>query len=307
VFLDCLRGWTLDDALAFVAGRGAQTVEIGTFAEFVAFEYRLDDLLADEGLRKELLGRIDRAGLDIGAIGCYGNPLHPDPDRAAPQAERFRKSVELASLLGVRTVAEFAGCPGDSPEARYPNWISTLAQEDFGKILEWQWAERVLPYWEQAAAYCAGRGVRVALEMFPGTVVYNPRTLMRLREAVGPVIGATFDPSHLIWQQLDLPAAVRYLGPAVHRVHLNDSQLQPRNLAEVGVLDTTPSADWPRRPWIHRTFGLGQSAEFWKAFVTSLVEIGYAEDVCIEQGDPLYETADGIAKAVAFVKSIAPA
>src|SRR5262249_11842282 len=134
VFLDCLRGWTLDDALRFVAERGAHCVEVGTFGEFVAFEYRLDDLLADEGRRKELLGRIERAGLTIGALGCYGNPLHPDADRAAPQRERFRKTVELAALLGVSTVAEFAGCPGDSPESRYPNWISSLAQEDFGKI-----------------------------------------------------------------------------------------------------------------------------------------------------------------------------
>jgi sugar phosphate isomerase/epimerase len=264
-------------------------------------------LLADEAQRKELASRVERAGLEIGALGCYGNPLHPDAGKAARQQERFRKTVDLASLLGVRTVAEFAGCPGDSPDAKYPNWVSSLSQEDFAQVLAWQWAERVLPYWEQAAAYSAERGVRVALEMFPGSVVFNPRTLLKLREATGPAIGATFDPSHLIWQQLDIPGAVRLLGAAVHRVHLNDSQLQPRNLAEVGVLDPTPNADWRRKPWIHRTFGLGQSLDFWKAFVASLVEIGYAEDLCIEQGDPLYDTADGITKAIDLARSIVPA
>jgi sugar phosphate isomerase/epimerase len=290
-----------------VAGAGAHCIEVGTFGEYVAFEYRLDELLADEAQRKELLARTRAAGLEISAIGCYGNPLHPDPERASRQHERFRKTVDLAALLGVPTVAEFAGCPGDSDQARYPNWISTLALDDFAAILNWQWSARVLPYWEREAAYCAERGVRVALEMFPGMVVYNPRTLLRLRDAVGPVIGATFDPSHLMWQQVDIPGAVRLLGPAIHRVHMNDSELRTHRLAEVGVVDATPGADWTQRPWMHRTLGFGHGIDFWSAFVTSLTEVGYAEDLCVEQGDPLYESSDGIAKAVTLIRSLAPA
>jgi sugar phosphate isomerase/epimerase len=306
VFLDCLHGWTLDGALQFVASTGAQCIEVGTFGEHVAFEYRLDDLLADKQKRADLLSRTRRAGLEISALGCYGNALHPDVDRATRQSERFRKTVELASLMGVRTVAEFAGCPGDSDQAKYPNWISCLALDDFPRILEWQWSERVLPYWKQAAAFCSDRGVQVAIEMYPGSVVYNPRNLLRLREAVGPVVGATFDPSHLVWQQIDIPGAIRLLGPAIHRVHMNDSQLRTQNLAEVGVVDTTSGDDWRQRAWVHRTLGHGQSLEFWKSLVTALLEIGYAEDLCIEQGDKLYDAADGIAKAAALIRSIVP-
>jgi sugar phosphate isomerase/epimerase len=307
VFLDCLHDRSLDDALAFVADAGAHSVEIGTFGEFVGFEYRLDELVGEEPKRKQLLARVHDAGLEIGALGCYGNPLHPDPTRAGAQRERFRKTVELASQLGVPTVAEFSGCPGDSPEARYPNWISTLALDDFAGILTWQWSERVVPYWEEAAAFCAERDVTVALEMFPGMVVYNPRTLLRLREAVGPAVGALFDPSHLIWQQVDIPGAVRLLGPAIHRVHMNDSQLRPHKLAEVGVVDATPGTTWRDRPWMHRTLGLGQGSAFWGTFIASLREIGYAGDLCVEQGDPLYDDADGIAKAIRLIESLAPA
>src|SRR5690349_16373760 len=105
VFLDCLRGWTLDDALSFLADHDVDSIDVGTFGEYVAFEYRLDVLLSDERQRAELLDRIAQAGLEIGAIGCYGNPLHPDPARAARQQDLFRKSVDLAAALGVRTVA----------------------------------------------------------------------------------------------------------------------------------------------------------------------------------------------------------
>ena len=306
VFLECLRGWALDDALAFLSQHEVQCLEVGTFGEFVAFEYRLEDLLADGRQRKELLARVEAAGLEISAFGCYGNPLHPDAGRALRQQDRFSKTVELAALLGVPTVTEFAGCPGDSEEARYPNWISMLALDDFAKILDWQWSERVLPYWERAATFAADHDVRVALELFPGSVVFNPRTLMRLRDAVGPAIGALVDPSHLFWQQIDIPAAVRYLGPAVHRIHLNDSQLRPQNLAEAGVLNPVAGLGWTDKTWVHRTVGFGHGAEFWKDFVAGAVEIGYGGDLCIEQGDPLFADDDGIAKAAAFVRSIAP-
>ena len=306
VFLDCLRGWALDDALSFLARHEVRCLEVGTFGEYVAFEYRLDDLLADGRQRKELQSRIEAAGLEISAFGCYGNPLHPDSGRALRQQNLFSKTVELAALLGVPTVTEFAGCPGDSEQARFPNWISMLALDDFARILDWQWSERVLPYWERAAAFCADHDVRVALELYPGSVVFNPRTLLRLRDAVGPAVGALVDPSHLFWQQIDVPGAVRYLGSAVHRVHLNDSQLRTQNLAEVGVLDPAPGADWTEKPWVHRTVGFGHGADFWTDFVASVVEVGYTGDLCIEQGDPLYDDADGIAKAVALIRSIAP-
>ncbi|MFF0267074.1 sugar phosphate isomerase/epimerase family protein [Kribbella sp. NPDC004536] len=306
VFLDCLRGWALDDALTFLAGQEIHCLEVGTFGERVAFEYRLDELLVDGKQRKQLLTRVEAAGLEITALGCYGNPLHPDAGRAARQQSLFRKTVELAALLGVRTVTEFAGCPGDSEQARFPNWISMLALDDFAQILDWQWSERVLPYWERAAAFAGEHDVKVALELYPGSVVFNPRTLMRLRDAVGPAVGALVDPSHLFWQQIDIPAAVRYLGAAVHRVHLNDSQLKPQNLAVAGVLNPVAGQDWADKTWVHRTIGFGHGLDFWTDFVASVLEAGYAEDLCIEQGDALFKDADGIAKAAELIRSIAP-
>ena len=72
------------------------------------------------------------------------------------------------------------------------------------KILDWQWNEVLIPFWKKMVEFARSHGVtRIALEMHPGFMVYNPATLLRLREAVGPEIGANFDPSHLIWQGMD--------------------------------------------------------------------------------------------------------
>ena len=70
----------------------------------------------------------------------------------------------------------------------------------------------LIPYWEKATKFALEHGVsRIALELHPGFCVYNPEKLMKLREAVGPVIGANFDPSHLVWQGIDPVSAFRYL------------------------------------------------------------------------------------------------
>ena len=59
-------------------------------------------------------------------------------------------------------------------------------------------------YWKKASAFAMEHGVeRIALEMHPGFCVYNAETMLKLREAVGPIMGANFDPSHLFWQGCD--------------------------------------------------------------------------------------------------------
>ena len=137
--------------------------------------------------------------------------------------ETWRATVRLAELLEVPVVLAFSGCPGDSPTARFPNWVTFPWPDDYAEVLEWQWNERVLPYWTREAAFAREHGVRIAIEMSPGFVVYNLETLLRLRSAAGSEIGVNFDPSHLHWQQVD---PVTFLEGHVDRivhVHMKDA------------------------------------------------------------------------------------
>src|SRR5690606_17533916 len=117
-----------------------------------------------------------------------------------------------ARMLGIETVNNFSGCPGDCPQSTYPNWVTCAWPPDYLKILEWQWNEVAIPYWKQMNAELKNNGVRVALEMHPGFIVYNPETAIKLREACGEQIGVNFDPSHLFWQGIDPVYALRKLG-----------------------------------------------------------------------------------------------
>ncbi len=294
-----------EQALDRIAAAGVEAVEVGTGNYPGNSHCDPKKLLADEGLRRSFLAAAESRRLEISALSCHGNPLHPDRKIAAAHDKVFRQTVDLASKMGIKRIVTFSGCPGDSASSKYPNWVTCPWPDDFLKILDWQWNKQVIPYWKQAVAYAKKRGVtKIALEMHPGFVVYNPETCLRLRDAVGPVIGANLDPSHLFWQGMDLPAVIRTLKGAIHFFHAKDCRIDPINSGKNGVLDTKHYGDELHRSWIFRTVGFGHDAMVWKDIISNLIMAGYDDVLSIEHEDSLMSMEDGFLKAVAFLKQI---
>ena len=175
---------------------------------------------------------------------------------------------------------------------------------DYPEILRWQWEEKVLPFWRQESRFAAEHGIRIALEMHPGFVVYSPETLLRLRSETGPNIGCNFDPSHLFWQGIDPCLAVRRLENAIFHVHAKDTQMYPVNLPRSGVLDTKQYTQERDRAWIFRTCGYGHGAEWWKEFISTLRMFGYDNVLSIEHEDSLLSPEEGLTKASDFLNGI---
>jgi sugar phosphate isomerase/epimerase len=260
----------------------------------------LDDRSELDAFRKKLADH----GFSISALSCHGNALHPDAERARHDAEVSRKTVELAEKLGVPVVVDFSGCPGDSPASKQPNWVTCPWPPDYLDVLKWQWDEVVAPYWTKHGAFAAERGVKIAIEMHPGFVVYSPETMLRLRAIGGSAVGCNLDPSHMFWQGIDPIAAVRLLGEAIFYVHAKDTQIYQRNLPLTGVLDTKPYTDEKNRSWIFRTCGYGHGAEWWREFVSTLRMYGYDYVLSIEHEDSLLSPEEGLTKAADFLNEI---
>ena len=163
-------------------------------------------------------------GFSISALSCHGNPLHPDAARARHDQEVHRKTILLCEQLGVPVIVDFSGCPGDSPKSSQPNWVTCPWPPEYLKVLEWQWEKVAIPYWTKHAKFAADHGVKIAIEMHPGFLVYNPETMLKLRAAAGPSIGCNYDPSHMFWQGIDPVAAIRILGDAIFHVHAKDTR-----------------------------------------------------------------------------------
>jgi sugar phosphate isomerase/epimerase len=215
-----------------------------------------------------------------------------------------RKTILLAEKLGIPVVIDFSGCPGDSPRATAPNWVTCPWPPEYLKVLDWQWNEVVAPYWIEHAKFAQDHGVKLAVEMHPGFVVYSPETMLKLRAIAGPIVGCNFDPSHLFWQGIDPIAAVRVLEGAIFHVHAKDTQLYPSNLQRAGVLDTKPYSDERARSWIFRTCGYGHGAEWWGEFISTLRMFGYDYVLSIEHEDTLLSAEEGLTKAAHFLNEL---
>jgi len=304
VFTVAFSDRSLEEALDYVTGVGVEAVEIGTGNYPGNSHCDVDKLLGSEGERKRFLKVVESRGLVISALSCHGNPLHPNKEIANEHHTTHRKTVELAQKLGVERVINFSGCPGDSPRAKYPNWVTCPWPPDFSEIIEWQWKRKVIPYWKAEAKFAKEHGIKICFEMHPGFVVYNPETLLKLRNAAGDAIGANFDPSHLFWQGIDPVYAIRELGDAIYHFHAKDCKIDPVNAAVHGVLDTKSYADEINRTWIFRTVGYGHGYDIWKDIVSSLRLVGYDLVLSIEHEDSLMSGNEGFEKAVAFLKDV---
>jgi sugar phosphate isomerase/epimerase len=294
----------LEEVLDHVAEMGLEAVELGTGAWPGNAHCDPVALLKDRSAMKALAKAVEDRGLIISALSCHGNPIHPDRATADEYDRVYRDTVRLASEMGIPVVNLFSGCPGDSDDAKFPNWVTCAWPPDFPELLQWQWEEKVIPYWREAGEFAEKSGVKLAFEMHPGFVVYNPQTLLRLREAVGDVIGANYDPSHLYWQGIDPMASIRALAGAVHHVHAKDTYIDQANVAVNGVLDTTPYSDLANRAWTFRTVGYGHDLFSWRSLVSALRLVGYDYVLSIEHEDPMASIDEGFSKAVSFLKDV---
>ncbi len=305
VFTPLLSHLPLEQALQKLKSLHIDTVELGT-GNYPGDAHCNLSMLEDSAALAEFLGTLKRHAVQISALSCHGNPLHPDPKRAEEARTVSRKTILLAKKLGVSTVVDFSGCPGDSLQAKAPNWITCPWPPEYLEILDWQWKQVVEPYWIEQAAFAAQHGVRIAIEMHPGFVVYNPETMLRLRALAGPSIGCNLDPSHLFWQGIDPIAAVRLLGDCIFHVHAKDTQMYPANLPRTGVLDTQIYTEERTRAWIFRTCGYGHDALWWKEFVSTLRMFGYDGVLSIEHEDSLLSANEGLAQAAQFLNELIP-
>jgi len=285
-----------------VNAMGVTAIELGTGAYAPHPHLDLDRLLEVKFEREAYLKEVKDRGMIISALSCHGNPLHPNPDIASSADLLFRKTVRLAMLMGIPVVNTFSGLPAGCAEDKTPNWVTCPWPPHFLEILKYQWDDVAIPYWQQAAAFANDHGVKIGIEIHPGMLIYNVETMLRMREAAGSVMGANLDPSHLMWNGVDIVAAVRALGEAIHHVHAKDCYVDSHNIAVNGCNDHKPYDQISKRSWTFRTIGYGHDLKLWKDFVSALRTVGYDYVISIEHEDALMSNEEGFAKALSLLK-----
>ncbi|MBH0172659.1 sugar phosphate isomerase/epimerase [Fictibacillus sp. 23RED33] len=294
------------DMLDYVKEAGVQAVEIGTGNYPGNAHCPLDELLQSEEKRSHYLHEVEKRGLTISAFSCHGNPLSPDEAFAKESHDTFVKTVELAELMNVPVVNCFSGVPGDSENAKYPNWPVSPWPNEYSDVLKWQWEEKLIPYWRTWGQFAKEHGVKIGLELHGGFLVHTPHTLLKLREETCDAIGANLDPSHLWWQGIDPVAAIKILGKAgaIHHFHAKDTYLDQDNINMYGLTDMQPYGAVQNRAWSFRSVGCGHSVQDWSDMMSALRTYGYDYVVSIEHEDPIMSIDEGFNRAVKNLQSI---
>ncbi|MNE33487.1 Xylose isomerase-like TIM barrel [compost metagenome] len=247
-----------------------------------------------------------KRNLIISALSCHNNPISPDPIEAREGDTILRKSIKLASLLGVPVVNTFSGTAGDSEEAKAPNWPVIPWPTVYSDIKKWQWENKLIPYWKEIGKLAEEHNVKIGIELHGGFLCHTPYTLLKLREETSQAIGVNLDPSHLWWQGIDPVGAIKILGKAgaIHHFHAKDTYLDQDNINMYGLLDMQPYGDVQSRAWTFRSVGCGHSISEWSNIISALRTYGYDYVISIEHEDPLMSIEEGFNRAVTNLQSI---
>ena len=283
---------------------GLRSVEIGAGGIFSKQHCNPAELLASPPALEKFQETLAESGLTISAFAMHGEPLHPDPNIAENYDREFRNTCVLAEKIGVSRITLIAGLPEAVPGDKAPNWILYPFPSRNMDMYHWQWEERLIPYWKEHGQIAKDHGIRLCFEMLAGDMVYNPKTLLRLRDEVGAVVGCNLDPSHLFWQGVDITEVVRALGDAIYHVHVKDSCLDAQHVRVNGVLDNELFREQKGRSWVFRTVGFGHDEFLWRAFVSALRQAGYDDVLSIEQEDPLIDADKGLELAIGILQTV---
>jgi len=213
------------------------------------------------------------AGVAISGLGYYPNPLAPDRREARVYIQHIKKVIRAAERLGLGQVNTFVG-------------------RDWTKSVDDNW-KRFTQVWRPLVKFAGDHGVRIGIENcpmlftadeWPGgkNLAHSPAVWRRMFEEIPDKhFGLNYDPSHLVWQQMDYIEPLWEFADRIFHVHAKDVRVDWGRLSDVGILATPLEFHTPKLP------GLGDIE--WGQFVSVLTDIGYRGPVCIEVEDRAYE------------------
>ena len=269
---------TLEQVLETARATGYDCVELmcwppGKAERRYAGVTHVDVTGLDASAASRINDQVAAAGVAISGLGYYPNPLAPDQAEAAVYVEHIKAVIAAAKLLGVGVVNTFVG----------RDWTRSI-DDNFVRFRE---------TWRPLIAFAEDSGIKIGIENcpmlftsdeWPGgkNLAISPAIWRRMFEEIpSPSFGLNYDPSHMIWQQMDEVAPLREFASRLHHVHAKDVRLDRERLNQVGILATPNEYHTPKLP------GMGDVN--WGRFFSVLTDVGYDGPVCVEVEDRAFE------------------
>ena len=267
-----------EEVVSFAASAGYKCIEVmcwpvGKAERRYAGVTHIDVGSLDQAKVAQIQETCANAGVRISGLGYYPNPLVADRNEGQAYIDHIKKVIDASALLGVNVMNTFVG--RDPVLSVDENW------------------PRFMEVWPGIIQHAADKGVKIGIENCPMSftrdewpggknLATTPAIWRRMFEAIpNENFGLNFDPSHLVWQQMDYLAAIREFAPRFHHVHAKDARVEWHKLNEVGIMAYPLQYHTPKLP------GLGDVN--WGKFFSVLADSGYDGPVCVEVEDRAYE------------------
>jgi len=271
---------TFEEVIDLASSYGYECVEIccwpvGKAERRYAGVTHIDVETLDESGAKEIQSFLQRKRVDISALGYYPNPLDPDRAKSNFYVSHIRKVIDAAAMLGVNRINTFIG--RNKKLSVDDNFVN------FTKI------------WKPLIQYAESKKVRVGIENCPmiftndewpggNNLATTPVIWRRMfSEIPSEYLGLNFDPSHLLWMQMDYIKPLYEFREKLFHIHIKDARVYREKLDEVGIMATPLEFHTPKIP------GLGDIN--WGKFISSLNDIRYKGPVCVEIEDKAFENS----------------
>ena len=299
-----LRNESFADMIKIVREIGFTHVSMGCggIGHSTTDPFYAQKLVEDDKRIAEYKAILNDYGVKIAHMAIPANPVHPQKRVRDKNDKDLRASILLAEKFEVDTVTTMSGCPGDHPGGKYPNWIAYPWPTDAMKVLDYQWNDVLIPYWTEIEKMARTRGIRLALEMHPNMNCYNTATVLRMREATGPAIGACLDLSHPFYLGMEPIQMVDALKDCLFSVHGKDTWFNERNLAINGYFDA--QTKFENKSWHFCNPGYSHGEDYWKRFVVALRLAGYDRDICYENEDQQFDAMEAMRDGYRFLSNV---
>lgn len=309
----CLHNYDLAEALDILKTNGLTGAEVNVGGFIPSPHCPVDTLMTSQTAREDYMGIFEDKEMRLAGLNTSGNPLSPLPDVGPRHAYDLRRAIELAGKLGITDLVCMSGTPGSDRHAKYPSWVVNPWNGVELEVLEYQ-KSVVDPFWREMDLRAQNAGVKLALELHPHNLVFTPVNILEFAERIDARnIGVNMDPSHLMWQGMDIIAAIELLGDHIFHVHAKDTVILP-GIATRGVLDSSfgPVPDdpdvrvqtgmehycssWPSDPaWRFVAIGNGHDVTWWTNFLRAIRDVNPGMNINIEHEDQSLAQLDGIA------------
>jgi sugar phosphate isomerase/epimerase len=323
VYNAILHDRPLPQAIAVVKDLGLSGIELNTGGFLPPVHVsNIDTILTSDAARDDFLALFDGTGVSIAGLNCNGNPLHPNAVVGESHAADVRRSIRLAHRLGQHRVVTMSGLPAGEPRGQRPNWIVNAWNSAALDVLDYQW-DVAASFWHDVDLEARDLDVKVALELHPQNLVFNPPTMRELIDRAQTTnIGVELDASHLFWQQMDPIAVVRDLGEIVVHAAAKDVRVNPavsiygvlynrfRRLSDneqrVNLGGDEWVNEWPTdSAWDFVALGRGHDVAYWAEFITALNEVDPHMMLNIEHEDVSLGRLEGLEVAANVIHEAA--